>query len=112
MFDPDGQNGDWYGWVTNQCGHIVLGLAIATLGLLAGWPWLVMPVMAAALYFMMVEWFGQGLALWRDSIMDTVFVMVGVSYVAAMDHGPVTASGVLSVGGVMLGFGAWKRSKD
>ena len=30
MIDPDDFARDWYGHVTNQCGHIVLGLAIAS----------------------------------------------------------------------------------
>ncbi|MFY8095427.1 MAG: hypothetical protein ACOVN0_18265 [Niveispirillum sp.] len=32
----DSQRMDWYGWVTNQCGHLLIGLVLTWLGIMAG----------------------------------------------------------------------------
>lgn len=106
MITPDDFLDDWYAWLTNQCGHIVLGLAVAAVMLPIGW-WT--PVVAALVYWVFVEFYGQGMRLWADSLADTLFVMAGGSVFAAHDAGWLTLLGVVSVAGAWLGFGVWKR---
>ena len=81
MIDPDDFQNDWYGWLTNQCGHIVLRLAVSVAMLWAVW-W--SPVVAAAAYWFLVEGLTQRWKLWRDSLMDTFFVMAGSEDVDAL----------------------------
>lgn len=106
MIEPDDFRDDWYAWLTNQCGHIALGLAVAAVMLPFGW-WT--PVVAALVYWVVVECWGQGVALWRDSIADTFFVMVGGSVFAAHDAGWPTLLGVFVIAGAWLLFGVWRR---
>lgn len=80
----DSQRMDWYGWVTNQCGHVLIGLT---------WTWVVMiagaaPILAAsavlALYALK-EWRdvrrGGGLG---DSLTDLAFVASGCAMALTM----------------------------
>ena len=103
MIDPDDFANDWYGWLTNQCGHIVLGLGAGLVVPIWG------PVTMAAFYWLVVEVVLQRNRLWRDSIMDTFFVMAGGSLLPAYDIGHLQALTVAAIAGCMLGFGVWKR---
>lgn len=106
MIDPDDFANDWYGWLTNQCGHIVLGLGVSVAML---WAWWWSPVVAAAVYWFLVEGWMQRWRLWRDSIMDTFFVMAGASVLPSYDMNVLTLVGVMMTTAGMLGLGTWKR---
>lgn len=98
---------DWYGWLTNQCGHIVLGLAVsAVMVLIAPW-W--SPVIAALAYWVLVEGWAQRWHLLADSVMDTFFVMVGASVLPAHSMNNLTLIGVALIAGGALGLGVWRR---
>jgi hypothetical protein len=106
--EPDAFSGDPYAHVTNQCGHFVIGLGIASLAAFAGlwWP---IPLAAAAVYWVIGEYVLQRAGLFWDGIEDAGFVAAGASF-------PFTAAGSwLQVGlvaavGVVLAIGAWRRS--
>lgn len=106
MIASDDFADDWYGWLTNQCGHIVLGLGASVLMLWADW-WT--PVIAAVAYWLLVEGIAQNWKMWQDGVMDTFFVMAGASVLLAYEMGAITLIGVAVVTGAMLGGGAWKR---
>lgn len=97
---------DWYGWLTNQCGHMVLGLASSVVMLWAGgWT----PLSAGVVYWLVVELVLQRGKLLADSLMDTFFVMAGASVLIAYDMGPLVLVGVALIVAGMLGGGIWKR---
>jgi hypothetical protein len=105
---PDDFQDDSYGHVTNQCGHLALGLAIASVAAFAGlwWP---IPLASAAAYWLIGEYVLQRAGLFWDGIEDAGFVAAGASF-------PFTVTGSwLQIGlvagvGVVLGIGAWRRS--
>ena len=106
--EPDAYQNDAYGHVVNQAGHIVLGLAIASLAAFAGlwWP---IPLAAAAGYWVVGEYVLQRAGLFWDGIEDASFVAAGASF-------PFTVTGswgqvALCAGvGIVLAIGAWRRS--
>ena len=73
----DDFKGNPYGAVTNQTGHFAIGLGVVTLtGMSSLWA----VATAVLLYWAVVEVAGQGLSLWRDSLMDTAHVAGGAYY--------------------------------
>lgn len=75
----DGQPRDWYGWVTNQCGHVLVGLMLTGGGIAVGAAADVAALAVAGLYALK-EW-GD----WRrggklgDSLVDILFVCGGIA---------------------------------
>ena len=108
MITSDSFPGDPYGWLTNQCGHGVLGLALAVYGDALGL-WWAYPLAAAFLYWLLIEVLGQRLKLPADAFVDTVNVMAGATIPPALARGDLTAVGVLTVWGALLGIGYWGR---
>ena len=102
---------DPYGHLTNPLGHGVLGIAVATVATAGGLPALSHPPIAAALYWLLVEVWGQGLTLLWDSLEDAAHVMAGAALAASLAVSPVTACGVLAVWGLALGWGYWWRAR-
>lgn len=100
---------DPYGWVTNNCGHIVLGLGFAVLAQAIGlwWP---IPLLIAAVYWVAAEYVLQRSALFLDGLTDTGFVAAGATLPAAMNLGDWWAVGLCAVVGVALGVGAKVRA--
>lgn len=75
LFVPDSFNEDWYGWVTNQSGHFLLGLVVA---FITGRMW---PAVALAVMFELIQWSPD----WIDSLTDVAFTAVGsIFYVYAL----------------------------
>ncbi|MFP4239520.1 MAG: hypothetical protein ACLFRZ_09460 [Rhodosalinus sp.] len=109
MIRSDDMRDDAYAWVTNQCGHGVLGIAVVVVADALGLHWLGQPIAAALVYWLVAEVALQRLRLWRDAIMDTAHVMAGASLAAAIARDDLTAVAVLAVWGALLGFGAWRR---
>ena len=107
MGRSSGFPGDPYGHVTNQCGHMVLGLAVAALmpfALLAD------AVTVVALYWLLVEVLDQRKALFRDALEDAGFVAAGASIPAALAAGYWFSAGLLTGAGLALAIGWWRRS--
>jgi hypothetical protein len=106
--DPDAFPSDPYGHVTNQSGHLVLGLAIASLAAFAGlwWP---IPLAAAAVYWLFAEYVLQRAQLFWDGIEDAAFVAAGASFPFTVT-GSLLQIGLVAAVGVVLGIGAWRRS--
>lgn len=93
---------DWYGWMTNQCGHFCLGLGLSLmLGPLGLSVWWQLAVIIVG-YWVVIEFVGQRLRLWRDAIMDTAFVAGGTTFMLA----PVIAALICAA---LLSFGVWRR---
>lgn len=107
---PDDFKDDWYGWLTNQCGHVVLGLAVSVSAYYAGAWLLYAPFFSAFLYWLLVEFFGQSVKLWRDSIADTLFVMLGACVLPAYDRGDLTLAIVFAVAALGFAYGVWRRA--
>ena len=99
--------GDPYGHVTNQCGHVVLGLAVAALmpfALLAD------AVTVVALYWLLVEVLDQRNTQFWDGMEDAAFVAAGAAVPAALAAGYWFGAGLLTGAGLALAIGWWRRS--
>ena len=105
---PDAFLSNPYGHVTNQCGHVVLGLAIASLAAFAGlwWP---IPLAAAVAYWLVAEYVLQRAGLLLDGIEDAGFVAAGASFPFTVT-GSLLQIGLVAAVGVVLAIGAWRRS--
>lgn len=74
LLTPDSFPNDWYGWITNQSGHFLLGIVIAAITR-RWWPALVIAVIAELL-----QWSPDII----DSITDVAFTVAGsVFYITA-----------------------------
>jgi hypothetical protein len=106
--EPDDYAGDAYGHVTNQCGHVVIGLALASLAAFAGlwWP---IPLAAAVAYWLVAEYLLQRAGLVLDGIEDAGFVAAGASFPFTVT-GSWAQVGLVAAVGVVLAIGAWRRS--
>ena len=70
LFEPDAFTYDWYGWVTNQSGHFVLGMVIA---FITG---RVRPAVMVAIIFELIQWSPDI----EDSITDVAFTWIGAIF--------------------------------
>ena len=106
--EPDAYPGYPYGHVTNQCGHVVLGLAIASVAAFAGlwWP---IPLAAAVAYWLVAEYVLQRAGLFWDGLEDAGFVAAGASFPFTVT-GSLAQVGLVAAVGVVLAIGAWRRS--
>lgn len=95
---------DPYGWVTNQCGHMVLGLAVAVFTPLH---WGFDPAAAAVTYWLLVEVLDQRLRLFWDSFEDTMWVLLGAMILTIHDWGHLQY--LMGLAGLGLAFGYWRR---
>ena len=100
---------DPYGWLTNQAGHCLIGIAAAVLCAALGlwWP---LPLAIAAAYWLVAEYVLQRSALFWDGLTDTGFVAAGATLPAAMNLGDWWAVGLCVAVGVALGIGAKVRA--
>lgn len=95
---------DPYGHVTNQCGHVVLGLAAS---ILTPWHFGGDIVTISAVYWLVSEVLLQRRRLYLDAAQDTAFVAAGAAVPFALSIGYAWAL-VLAVGAA-LALGAWVR---
>lgn len=91
--NPDSFLNDWYGYITNQAGHFMLGLFAALVV-----PWWV--ILGGYLTWEVASgWYG-----W-DSIEDTVFVMLGVAFFkGARKYAMIVSMMIMS-------YGVFKRGR-
>lgn len=109
---PNDFPGQPYAYLTNQAGHAYLvgfpaALALAPLaGLVAA------PVIVAVIYGILWEIVIQNGRLWRDSLEDTVHVMVGAAVLcAALSGSALTVAEVMGAQAGLLAVGVWRRSR-
>lgn len=105
MIKPDAFPKDPYGYVTNQCGHMVLGLAVSVFTPLH---WTFDPFVAAFVYWAVVEVYIERLTLIWDSLEDTMWVMVGAMILTIHDWGQLQY--LMALAGAGLAFGYWRRT--
>ena len=111
MVTSDAFLDDAYGYATNQSGHAHIGAGVCLLGLVV-WPVYgeVVAVGVVVLYFLIVEWWCQGLSRFWDSVEDAAHVGFGAAGVTALHHfGPLAALGVFVASLIVLGVGAGRR---
>jgi hypothetical protein len=107
LFRPDAFVGDWYGWLTNQASHVLVGAVLAMLLSLRLSPRVAL--LAAAGGYGLVEVVQlvlHGSRLWADGLADLGFAALGAGLVVAWRAGRVrlffaglVAAAVALVGG-------------
>lgn len=111
---PDSFRRDWYGYVCSQAGHayfvgIIGALAFAGFGMAA--PFVVGIVYALAWEWGYQRWRWPNLFDWRDSLEDSIHVLVGAAVLSAVLVGDVpTAVRCLVAQSLLLAIGVWRRS--
>lgn len=99
---------DPYGHLTNQCGHLVLGLGLATVAVYLGlwWP---IPLAIGTAYWLISEYLLQRSQLFMDSLEDTLFVVLGSGY-PMLQTGSYKQLLLCLTIGVALTYGIWRRA--
>lgn len=111
LISSDSFKGDPWGHAGNQSGHARIGAGWALLGLVIwpGWGEAIASFVAVA-YFLTVEWWGQRLALFWDSVEDAAHVCFGALGVVSLHYyGPAYALGVFAAWLVVLAVGVGRR---
>lgn len=107
MISSDNFPDDPYGWLTNQCGHGVVGIAMSIYSEVIGLP-MVTAFGVAIVYFIVIEWYIQRLKLFWDSVSDSLHVCFGAFVVAQLpDYN--SAALALTGWGAVLAYGYWRR---
>lgn len=70
ILTPDSFHNDWYGWITNQSGHFLLGIVIAAI---TGRWW---PALIVAVTFEFLQWSPDVV----DSLTDVAFTVSGAVF--------------------------------
>lgn len=96
LLTPDSFPHDWYGWVTNQSGHFLLGVVVA---FLFGRIW---PAVAVAVAFELIQWSPD----WIDSITDIAFTFAGAVFFV------YSGGAVLYAIIAAMMAGVWQRCKN
>ncbi len=120
MLSPDAFNGLPYEWVTNQTGHMALGLGLTAL---VAWYMRLYtgedmrgPALLSVVLGYFFGWEATWQTLWvagpLDAVADTFFVAAGgyVGIALWERRGPLLAAG-MAVTGLGLALGAWRRRK-
>ena len=105
MIHSDAFLGQPYAYLTNQCGHMILGLAVAVFTPLH---WGFDPVIAALIYWLLIEVLDQRLRLFWDAAEDTMWVMIGAMILTIHDWGQMQY--LMAMAGAGLAFGYWRRT--
>jgi len=111
LFRPDAFVGDWYGWLTNQASHVLVGAVLAMLLSLRLRPRAALLVAAAGYGLVEVAQLAlHGPGLWADGLADFGFAALGALIVAAWRAGRVRlfAAGLLAAAVALVG-GAGRR---
>ena len=88
LLRPDAFVGDWYGWLTNQASHVLVGAVLAMLLSLRLRPRAALLVAAAGYGLVEVAQLAlHGPGLWADGLADLGFAALGALIVAAWRRG-------------------------
>lgn len=83
----DSQPADWYGWATNQCGHVLVGILLTWAGIMAGLAmWLAGGAVLALYLLKEVGDVRRGGKL-GDGLTDMGFVAAGIAAAVSMATG-------------------------
>lgn len=107
IFEPDNYKNNWYGWITNQCGHMVLGqiMFVAAMGLawfsMSEFPsrnaaWVTITVIYAIFEFVIQRGYK-----W-DSLEDAIFVCLYGAGIPAMTLYEIEPGSTMFRGDFML----------
>ena len=112
LIEPDDFKGDWYGWLTNQASHALIGVVVM------GVAWFIKADIAYAfatmviVYALVIEGMFQGFRMPRDSIVDTWFVCLGGLISVSLTHNSLKMYVITIVAGaISFGFGCWRRGR-
>lgn len=109
IFAPGNFKGDPEGYLGNQAGHFVIGLALSVIL----WPMWGIPaaIVVGVSYGLLWEGLVQGFVLPVDSFEDTVHVTTGGGFiVSALSYGWAAAMVILTAWAGLLALGVWRRS--
>ena len=109
LLRPDAFAGDWYGWLTNQASHVLVGAVLAMLLSLR------FALLAAAGGYGLVEVAQlalHGLGLWADGLADLGFAALGAGLVVAWWAGRVRLFFAGLVAAVVALVGGAGRRRD
>jgi hypothetical protein len=116
LASPDDQGEDWYGWITNQLGHAMLGVTLGGLVLLldGGWFWAVCinTILTGAVETWDLLQSPRGnWPSFRDSLQDLAFWLLGALLAIALFNNSIAmflTVLVLSIG--LAATGIWPRA--
>jgi len=111
---PDDQGADWYGWLTAQSGHALLGVALAGAGIMAGAAplaaWIVVGVAYAVVKELPDYAVSPGWRAARDSLRDALFVAGGAGLAATLAAGSALFWAALAAIAAGLAIGTYQRA--
>lgn len=101
--EPDNFQDDWYGWITNQCGHMVLGqvlfivLSCVAFFTIGEFPYRNTVWLAIAVGYLVWEFVIQRGYKW-DSVEDSIFVCLYGAGIPSMAFHEVTPGSLIFTG--------------
>ena len=109
IFTPGNFRNDPEGYLGNQAGHAMIGIALSVIL----WPLWGIPaaIVVGVSYGLLWEGLVQGFVLPVDSFEDTVHVTTGGGFiVSALSYGWGAAMAILAVWAGLLALGVWRRA--
>jgi len=111
IFPADDQAGDWYGWLTNQGAHAMVGVGIGLAFTGLGMVPLIAVICAAGVYWAVWERSIQSGKDWRDSLQDTAHVTTGAALIVLALQGHLLGACIAYAAWcVNLAVGVWRRA--
>ena len=111
---PDDQGQDWYGWLTAQSGHALLGVALAGACVQAGGDALTAWVVVGVVYALAKELpdyaISPGWRTARDCLRDALFVSGGAGLAATLATGSALFWLALAAIAAGLAIGTYQRA--
>ena len=111
---PDDQGRDWYGWLTAQSGHALLGVAMAGAWVQAGGDpltaWIVVGLVYAAVKELPDYVVSPGWRTARDCLRDALFVSGGAGLAATLATGSALFWLALAAIAAGLSIGTYQRA--
>jgi len=111
---PDDQGRDWYGWLTVQAGHALLGVALAGAWVQAGGnalaAWIVVGVVYAVAKELPDYAVAPGWRAARDCLRDALFVSGGAGLAATLATGSALFWLALAAIAAGLAIGTYQRA--
>ena len=111
---PDDQGANWYGWMTAQAGHALLGVCFASAWIMAGGAaltaWVVMGIGYAAAKELPDYVVSPGWRTARDCLRDALFVSGGAGLAATLATGSALFWLALAAIAAGLAIGTYQRA--